>query len=67
MVLLCLADIHGEGGGLEKVLREAPETETIIVAGDVTHLGGYEEAAAVLAPLLGSGRRVLAVAGNMDR
>jgi Icc-related predicted phosphoesterase len=67
MVLLCLADIHGEGAGLRKVLDEAPEARAIIVVGDVTHLGGYNDARAVLAPILESGRRVLAVAGNMDR
>ncbi len=67
MVLLCLADIHGDGTGLEKILDETPEAETIVVAGDVTHLGGYEDARKILTPILESGRRVLAVAGNMDR
>jgi len=39
----------------------------VIVAGDITHFGGRAEALAVLAPILSSRSRLLAVAGNMDR
>jgi hypothetical protein len=66
--LLCLADIHGEGAGLEDVLlRDAAEADLIVLAGDLTHLGGRVEAEAILAPLLASGIPLVAVAGNMDR
>ena len=67
MKLLCLSDIHGEGAGLRDVLREAADADLVILAGDITHLGGYAEAEAVLGPVLESGLRVVAVAGNMDR
>ena len=66
MLLLCIADIHG-AKGLQAALDASPEADTVVVAGDITHLGGAGEAEAVLAPLLGSGRRVFAVSGNMDR
>ena len=67
MRLLCLSDIHGEAEGLEKLL-EGPETpDLVIVAGDITHLGGRAEALAVLAPIVSSGVRLAAVGGNMDR
>jgi hypothetical protein len=66
MVLLCLADIHGEDEGLRRIIDASPEAEVIIVAGDITHLGGYEDAERVFAPILASDRRVYAVAGNMD-
>src|SRR5271157_812484 len=66
--LLCLADIHGEGAGLKDVLlRDAADADLIVLAGDLTHLGGYAEAEQVLAPLLESGLPLVAVAGNMDR
>lgn len=66
--LLCLADIHGEGAGLKDVLlRDAAGVDLIVLAGDLTHLGGRAEAEAILAPLLASGIPLVAVAGNMDR
>ena len=67
MKLLCLSDIHGEGAGLKDALRDASDVDLIVVAGDLTHLGGYPEAEAILAPLLASGVPLVAVAGNMDR
>ncbi len=67
MKLLCLSDIHGEAAGLQDFLQEAGGVDALIVAGDITHLGGPAEARAILDPLLASGVRVLAVAGNMDR
>jgi Icc-related predicted phosphoesterase len=66
MRLLCLSDIHGEVAGLSEILADSSGIDAIVVAGDITHLGGYAEAGAVLAPLQASGIRVLAVAGNMD-
>jgi hypothetical protein len=67
MLLLCAADIHGEGGALAKELAATPNVDALVIAGDLTHLGGPGEAAAVLAPALAAGVRVLAVPGNMDR
>jgi uncharacterized protein len=67
MTLLCLSDIHGEAAGLSEILENSSGIDAIVVAGDITHLGGYAEAGAVLAPLQASGIRILAVAGNMDR
>ena len=66
MRILCLSDIHGEGAGLGEVLAASPEAEVIAIVGDITHLGGAAEAEKVLAPVVASGRRVLAVPGNMD-
>jgi Icc-related predicted phosphoesterase len=67
MTLLCLSDIHGEGSGLEAVAAASQDADLIIIAGDVTQRGGRADAERVISPLLASGRRVLALAGNMDR
>jgi Icc-related predicted phosphoesterase len=67
MTLLCLSDIHGEAAGLEELLSGPEKADVVIVAGDITHLGGRAEAQAVLAPILSSGAPLFAVAGNMDR
>jgi uncharacterized protein len=67
MLLLCCADIHGEGAGMADVVAATPGVSVVIVAGDLTHLGGPDEAAAVVDPVLAAGARLLAVPGNMDR
>jgi len=66
MTLLCLADLHGETAGLEDLLAGPPRIDVVVVAGDITHLGGRDQARAVLAPIVSSGTRLLAVGGNMD-
>lgn len=66
MTLLCLSDIHGEGAALKEILSEAAAADAVILAGDITHLGGYEEAEALLEPFLSAGFPVVAVGGNMD-
>ncbi len=67
MVLLCLADIHGQAAGLGELIAGPPRADIVILAGDITHLGGREDAERVLSPVLSSGTRLLAVGGNMDR
>jgi hypothetical protein len=67
MLLLCLSDIHGEGAGIASILGDRPGIDAVVLVGDLTHLGGAEEAARVVEPLLAAGVRVLAVPGNMDR
>jgi hypothetical protein len=67
MKLLCLADIHGKAAELQAALAEAASVDLVILAGDITQLGGAAEADALLGPVLGTGTRVIAVAGNMDR
>jgi Icc-related predicted phosphoesterase len=68
MRILCLSDIHGEAAGLsEAVSAEASEIDLVVIAGDVTHLGGGLEAETALSPLFSLGLPVVAVGGNADR
>jgi uncharacterized protein len=67
MRLLCLADIHGDTAGLRDILPDVRSVDLVVVAGDVTQLGGSAESRSVLEPLLESGVRVIAICGNMDR
>jgi Icc-related predicted phosphoesterase len=67
MLLLCLSDIHGEGSGMTSVLADCPGVDAAVLVGDLTHLGGANETARVVEPLLAAGLHVLAVPGNMDR
>ena len=67
MTLLCLADIHGRVDLLAPLAQPAREADVVIVAGDLTQNGGTEDAALAIEPVLGWGKPVLAVPGNMDR
>jgi uncharacterized protein len=67
VVLLCLSDIHGEGERIRSILSTAGPFDAIVLAGDLTHLGGREEAAEILSPILAAGKPAVAVPGNMDR
>jgi len=66
MKLLCLSDIHGDKARLKAVLPDADGMDAVVLAGDLTHLGGYEDARELLAPLFDLGLPLLAVAGNME-
>jgi Icc-related predicted phosphoesterase len=67
MKLLCLSDIHGEAVGLKNVLPLLGSVDAVVISGDLTHLGDRVEAEAILSPLMASGTRCIAVAGNMDK
>ena len=67
MRLLCLSDIHGEAEGLADLLSGPDRPDLVVVAGDITHLGGRVEAERVLEPVFAAGVPLVAVAGNMDR
>jgi hypothetical protein len=67
MKLLCLSDIHGEEVGLRDILPGAIDgVDVVVLAGDLTHLGGYTEVKALLAPLMELRLPIFAVAGNME-
>jgi len=70
MTILSLTDIHGAATRLQEVLDScsgAERPDLILVAGDLTHLGGRREAEELLASLQEGDQAVLAVPGNMDR
>lgn len=61
MKILALADLHGQG-----VKAERNDLDLIVVAGDITAFGGYDEAREVLKPLVESKIRLIGVPGNCD-
>jgi Icc-related predicted phosphoesterase len=67
MKILCITDIHGNNKKLSPVLEKENDSTLIILGGDITHLGGYKQAAKILKPALESNIKILAVHGNIDR
>jgi Icc-related predicted phosphoesterase len=64
MRLLCISDIHSREADIAPLLQPGPDL--IVLAGDITHLGGADEARTILRPFLHAGPPIFAVPGNMD-
>jgi Icc-related predicted phosphoesterase len=67
-MFLVLADIHGETGRLELILRENPRVKGIFVAGDLTNFGREREAERVLSVFaqIAPDATLFFIAGNCD-
>jgi len=63
MRILVISDIHGRC--LERADNIADEYDMTLIAGDITHFGGYLEARDILSDFI-RGRNVFAVYGNCD-
>lgn len=66
MRILFLADIHGETKYFKALTERAEQSDLILVAGDITHLGGRKEAETILNLLREYGKPVYLVPGNCD-
>ncbi len=68
MRVLALSDFHGFLPSFHRVAEKVDEVEAdlIVVAGDITHFGGLEDAKNLLQILAQSGLQVLFVPGNCD-
>jgi len=63
MRVLVISDIHGRP--LERAERIVDDYDLTLIAGDITHFGGYYDAKEILEGFI-DGRDVLAVFGNCD-
>lgn len=66
MKFLILSDIHGNLDAVGVVTQRFTDCDAILVGGDVTDFGGYDQADAVIAMLRQCCNRVFAVPGNCD-
>ena len=67
MKIVALTDIHGNISAIERLAGPISEADIVLLTGDLTHFGGADDVARVLAAVREHNRRVLAVAGNCDR
>ena len=66
MIIIALADIHGNLDYLDSARGVLGEADLVLVAGDLTNFGGAGKAGKILAALHSCNRSVYAVAGNCD-
>jgi len=66
MKILVLSDIHGRTDNMEKIRDTAGEADLVLVAGDISHFGGADNAERILYTLRTYNPHVKAVAGNCD-
>ena len=67
MRIVALTDIHGNASAIERLAAPLREADLVLLTGDLTHFGGADDAARVVAAVREHNRRVLAVAGNCDQ
>jgi Icc-related predicted phosphoesterase len=66
MRVLILADIHGSAKAIHLLADEAAACQGVVLAGDITHFGGPDELAPILAAVEAFGKPIFAVPGNCD-
>ena len=66
MIILALADIHGDASKIPRVFEEVKEADVVLLLGDITHFGREEDAGRIVEPILERAPRLLAVPGNCD-
>ncbi len=67
MKIVALTDIHGNISAVERLASPLASADVVLLTGDLTHFGGADDVARVLAAVREHNRRVYAVAGNCDR
>lgn len=63
---LCISDIHGDTEHLQAILDQAPESNLIVLGGDLTNFGTPSAAREVVELAQNTCPQVVAVAGNCD-
>jgi uncharacterized protein len=66
MIIIALADMHGDVSFIETVFREAQTIDLVLLLGDITNFGRKEAIKKVVTAVLPHCRRLLAVPGNCD-
>lgn len=66
MIILCLADIHGDLSQLARLSKEIAAADLVLLSGDITHFGHEDDAKRILTQIRQHAKCVFAVAGNCD-
>ena len=66
MKILALTDIHGSYDRMQAIIAANPDVDVIVLGGDVTTYGTSAEISGAVNQAKATGKRILAVCGNMD-
>lgn len=66
MIIVALADIHGNIGVLESAQAVLKTADIVLLAGDITNFGGVDAMASIINEIRHYNNNILAVAGNCD-
>lgn len=66
MILIALADLHGDVSRLPAFASDLAAADLVLVAGDLTHFGGRSDAARVVDAIRKLNPNLLGVPGNCD-
>lgn len=66
MKIICIVDIHGNIKPIDSIGDALSSADLVIIAGDLTHFGGPDEAREVLEAVSKYNKNILAVTGNCD-
>ncbi len=67
MKLVALTDIHGRIDFPQEAVAQIQHADLVLVAGDITNFGGYNDASKVIDQLAKWNSNIYAVPGNCDR
>ncbi|MBN2621660.1 metallophosphoesterase family protein [candidate division WOR-3 bacterium] len=67
MDLLAITDIHGRKNLPEAIKTQISNADLIVIAGDITNFGGYNDARDIIHTLTTINDHIVAVPGNCDR
>lgn len=67
MIIVTIADIHGNTSPLDALGKALSEADLVIIAGDLTNFGGEKQARDVIDKVSGYNDNILAVTGNCDK
>jgi len=67
MRIVALADIHGRSSIPAAVIDILSTADLVIIAGDITNFGGYNDACQIISTIKTYNESIVAVPGNCDR
>lgn len=66
MIIINIADIHGNAAPIPEMGEVLSSADLILLSGDITHFGGEKEASAIIDQIREYNTNILAVTGNCD-
>lgn len=67
MNLLAITDIHGRKDLPKTIITQLGNADLVVIAGDITNFGGYDDARDIIHTLTAINEHVVAIPGNCDR